>query len=369
MLIDRLMPCYDAVRAEHRIVPGDIATVYTATRHADFIRAWRESTAVRLLFAARGVGERAVSLIASREHREPPPPESMRLGDMPTHGDWVLLGEDPPHEIAFGVVGRFWAGETIWAQIDAADFEGLGSWDPTLRRGQLLAIRSSPRARGRKSRVRRGPLGVKRDVVAPPVDEPPRPQLSSPERSHRPVAGSTPDGGRCERSATRSPSWSSTFAGSQLVPTPNWRGEGGHQVKQSACTIWIIGEPSRTIDRLADVRDRPVAPATHLVAEDPKSPGPPRADRADGGDAATGFVAVWNRRLLDHEASLRHAHLERGVVEITRRSMLEPRHHCFENATVETHEMATRSQRQPVQVDAGNGLRAAHGLKRSFRGM
>jgi hypothetical protein len=41
MLIDRLMPAYDAVRAEHRIIPGDVATVYTATRHADFIRAWR----------------------------------------------------------------------------------------------------------------------------------------------------------------------------------------------------------------------------------------------------------------------------------------------------------------------------------------
>ena len=47
----------------------------------------------------------------------------MRLADMPTHGDWVLLGEEPPNEIAFGVVGRFWAGETVWAQIDAADFE------------------------------------------------------------------------------------------------------------------------------------------------------------------------------------------------------------------------------------------------------
>jgi hypothetical protein len=47
----------------------------------------------------------------------------MRLADMPTHGDWVLLGEDPPHEIAFGVLGRFWAGETIRGQIDAADFE------------------------------------------------------------------------------------------------------------------------------------------------------------------------------------------------------------------------------------------------------
>jgi hypothetical protein len=87
MLIDRLMPAYDAVHAEHRIVPGDIATVYGATRRADFIRAWRESVAVRLLFAARGLGERVVSLIARREHREPPPPESMRLADMPTHGD------------------------------------------------------------------------------------------------------------------------------------------------------------------------------------------------------------------------------------------------------------------------------------------
>jgi hypothetical protein len=123
MLIDRLMPSYNAARAEHRIVPGDVATVYAATRRADFLRAWRESAAVRLLFAARGVGERAVSLIAGREHREPSPPESMRLADMPTHGDWVLLGEDLPHEIAFGVVGRFWAGETVWAQIDAADFE------------------------------------------------------------------------------------------------------------------------------------------------------------------------------------------------------------------------------------------------------
>jgi hypothetical protein len=101
MLIDRLMPCYDAGRVEHRIVSSDIARVYAATRRADFIRAWRESAAVRLLFAVRGVGERACSLFARREHREPPPPESMRLADMPTHGDWVLLGEDPPHEIAF----------------------------------------------------------------------------------------------------------------------------------------------------------------------------------------------------------------------------------------------------------------------------
>jgi hypothetical protein len=48
---------------------------------------------------------------ATRRHASP-----RRLG-APRRG--------PPHEIAFGVVGRFWAGETVWAQIDAADFEAF----------------------------------------------------------------------------------------------------------------------------------------------------------------------------------------------------------------------------------------------------
>jgi hypothetical protein len=125
MLIDQLMPACDAVRSEHRIVPGDIATVYDAARRADFIRAWRESAVVRLLFGVRGLGERLISLILGREHHEPPPPDSLRLADLPTHGAWVLLGENPPHEIAFGVVGRFWAGETVWEELDAADFRRL----------------------------------------------------------------------------------------------------------------------------------------------------------------------------------------------------------------------------------------------------
>lgn len=122
MLIDDLMPTCDAARVEHRIVAGDVTVVYAATRRADFMLAWRGSAAVRLMFAARGLAERAVSLIARRPHREPPPPAAMRLAEMSSHGDWVLLGEDPPSEIAFGTVGRFWAGETVWREIDAADF-------------------------------------------------------------------------------------------------------------------------------------------------------------------------------------------------------------------------------------------------------
>jgi len=123
LLIERLLPRPDAVRSEHLLIDGDAARVYEAVRKADFMRAWHESRAVRALFAARGLGERAVSAAAGRERpAEPSPPETMRLADLPAHGEWVLLGEDPPREIAFGAIGRFWAGETRWEQLDAAQF-------------------------------------------------------------------------------------------------------------------------------------------------------------------------------------------------------------------------------------------------------
>ena len=70
-IIDRQMPAYDAVRTEHRVVPGDVETVYEIVREADFIRAWRESPAVRVLFAVRATGERVVSAVTGRS---PAPP-------------------------------------------------------------------------------------------------------------------------------------------------------------------------------------------------------------------------------------------------------------------------------------------------------
>jgi hypothetical protein len=122
MLIERFLPVYDAARTEHRIVVGDVGTAYETVRRADFMRAWRESSAVRLLFGARSLAERAASPARGRTVAEPPPPATLRLADMASHGEWVLLGEDPPHEIAFGTIGRFWAGETVWEEIDAEDF-------------------------------------------------------------------------------------------------------------------------------------------------------------------------------------------------------------------------------------------------------
>ena len=122
MLLDRLLSDYDVTRIEHRVIPGGLAEAYEATREADFLRAWRDSVAVRALFALRAAGERMAAAVRGRPPVEAPEAAAMRLATMPTHGDWVLLGDAPPHEIAFGAIGRFWAGETAWEQIDASAF-------------------------------------------------------------------------------------------------------------------------------------------------------------------------------------------------------------------------------------------------------
>ena len=122
MLIEQALPTFDALRTEHRIVAGELTPVYDAVLRADFMRAWRESPAVRVLFGARSLAERAAAAARRRRPPETSPPASLKLADLTTHGEWVRLGETPPHEIAFGAIGRFWGGETVWEEIDAADF-------------------------------------------------------------------------------------------------------------------------------------------------------------------------------------------------------------------------------------------------------
>jgi hypothetical protein len=125
MVLDVLMPEFDATRIEHRVIDGDQTHVYEAVMAADFMRAWRDNPAVRALFAARSTAEQVLSRALGHDRAAPPPPDSMRLADLAAHGQWVRLGEDPPHEIAFGVVGRFWTGETVWEEIDAEQFGGF----------------------------------------------------------------------------------------------------------------------------------------------------------------------------------------------------------------------------------------------------
>jgi len=125
MLLDDLLPEYDATRIEHRVIDAPIAAAYAATLDADFLRAARENPAVHTLFAVRGAAERMVGSMRGVSAAAPPGPDRLRLADLPEEGEWIRLGEDPPQEIAFGVIGRFWDGVTAWERIDTDGFRSF----------------------------------------------------------------------------------------------------------------------------------------------------------------------------------------------------------------------------------------------------
>ena len=122
MLIDQQMPEFDATRIEHRVVDGDPAEVYRAVRQADFVKAWKDNEIVRALFAVRTQAEHLVMRLRGNEPTPNVEPASLRLADMVERGDWVRLGENEPREFAFGAIGRFASGETVWRETDAAEF-------------------------------------------------------------------------------------------------------------------------------------------------------------------------------------------------------------------------------------------------------
>ena len=122
LMLDWLLPEFDATIVEHQVMEGDAESIYRAVTSVDMAEIPNTYTTVRFLFAARGAAERLVNALLGRTTAAPVPEGALRLCDMPDHGDWVKLAEDPPDEFAFGVVGRFWGGETVWETIDADQF-------------------------------------------------------------------------------------------------------------------------------------------------------------------------------------------------------------------------------------------------------
>ncbi|MEA2424258.1 MAG: hypothetical protein QOH13_668 [Thermoleophilaceae bacterium] len=121
MLLDGFMPDFDATRIEQRVIDARPAAVYEAAIRVDLVDVMRRSRIVRGLFAGRAAGER-LSAIAHRRPVAPHDVPVMRLAELRNAGNWIRLAERPPNEFAFGAIGRFWSGETIWEEIASADF-------------------------------------------------------------------------------------------------------------------------------------------------------------------------------------------------------------------------------------------------------
>src|SRR4051794_9984338 len=140
------------------------------------------------------------------------------------------------------------------------------------------------------------------------------------------------------------------LAGPKLIASPDGSRDLRDDVEHATSTVLVGGQSLRTVYGFGDVRNIPAAPEPDLVAEDPKSACPATADRALGHDAPVLAAPVVDRRLLDDVRRPLKRHLEGGVVEITRRTPLQPRHDRLVRATVEPDEMPSGAERQPVQV-------------------
>lgn len=115
LILDELMPRYDAAIAEHRIVDADPKAVIEAARDLDFM-----TVHTPLLDAAVWVR----TLPAKLRGRFVPPPPQVRLTGGTGEGlpGWLMLGERAGEEIAFGAVGVFWRGEIQWENVAAEQF-------------------------------------------------------------------------------------------------------------------------------------------------------------------------------------------------------------------------------------------------------
>ena len=139
----------------------------------------------------------------------------------------------------------------------------------------------------------------------------------------------------------------------ELIATPHGSRDLRDQVEDTPRTIFVVGQSPGAIHCLGDIGNVSVEPKTDLVAEYPKSACPATADGASGNDAPLLPAQVWDRRLLDDEGPLRDFDLKRGVVEIARRTPLQPRRQRLVDATVKPDETPTGAERQPVQIDCG----------------
>ena len=120
---DEFLPVYDVSDAVATVADADPGTAWRALVEVDLLKLGREAPMVGMLGALRMLPE----IIGHLLHGEPPakPPESMRLRDLPSlpmyEGGWILLGEREGHEIALGLVGKFWRPVIEWAQVTSAD--------------------------------------------------------------------------------------------------------------------------------------------------------------------------------------------------------------------------------------------------------
>ena len=115
MLIESVMPAFDAVIAEHAIVAADPSTTFDAARTLDLLT-------VRTPLLAASIWIRALPARWVGRAAPPLPQLVVATGGLP---GWLVLGERPGREIAFGAVGKFWQPVIEWRDVPPGEFSSF----------------------------------------------------------------------------------------------------------------------------------------------------------------------------------------------------------------------------------------------------
>ena len=130
MLIDRAVPRFDFTRIEHLVVEAHPEATYAAVRRLDFMQV--HSPLMDAAMWVRGVPDKVARATGRRTEPAPEPP-SLKLDGLIAGEDalpgWMSLGEDPPREIAFGAIGRFWQLDISWLEPMPADPQAFAAFD------------------------------------------------------------------------------------------------------------------------------------------------------------------------------------------------------------------------------------------------
>ena len=114
LLADQFAPRCDFSRVDHVVVDADPVSTYKAVHDLDLteLHGFLVTAAVRL----RELPERL------RQRRTPRQRTRFTLHDLDAGTDWVLLGENPGHEIVFGAIGKAWKPVVKWVPVEARGF-------------------------------------------------------------------------------------------------------------------------------------------------------------------------------------------------------------------------------------------------------
>lgn len=130
MLIDRALPHFDFTRVEHEVVEADAEATYAAVHRLDFMKI--HSPLMDAAMWVRGVPDRVARATGRRTEPLQELP-SLTLDGMVVGGGglpgWMSLDEDPPREIAFGAIGRFWQLDISWLEPMPVTTEGFTAFD------------------------------------------------------------------------------------------------------------------------------------------------------------------------------------------------------------------------------------------------